>query len=177
MKRFDRHKLLLLIFGILSIAVMVTIFLFSQQTGKESYNLSKTVMDQAKDRGLDVFTPQITIKNTGTGKPSFDLNVRKWAHVYLYALLGMATLLWCAELLRGKRLRLPAAAAMAFGICLLYACTDEFHQTFVDSREGKAFDLIYDALGFGTSIILVLILLLLAGLIYKIHRRKTHDPH
>ena len=182
MKRVDGHRLLLLIFGILSIAVMAVIFLFSNQSGDESSALSESFIKQAKDTGLDAFTPKFKLGNNEEGKkdeegPVFELNVRKWGHVYLYALLGLMTMLWSAELLRGKKLRLPAGALMAFVICMLYACTDEFHQTFIDSREGKPFDLIYDALGSGTSIILVLLLLLIFSRLIKTLRRKANDPH
>jgi VanZ family protein len=56
----------------------------------------------------------------------WDVGLRKLAHVTEYALL---TLLWWRALHGlGLRSALPAAIA----ISLLYACTDEFHQTFVD---------------------------------------------
>lgn len=184
MKRLGRHRLLLLIFSILSVAVMAVIFFFSHQSGDASTALSEGFSKQTKGTGLSALTPVVRLGSDEEGKDgakgfSLELNVRKWGHIYLYALLGITTMLWSAELLRGRRLRLPAGALIALGICMLYGCTDEFHQTFVDSREGKPFDLIYDTLGSGGGIILVLLLLLLAGLIHKIYRqrRRANDPH
>lgn len=38
-------------------------------------------------------------------------------------------------------------------ICLLFACSDEWHQTFVPGREGKATDVLIDAIGIVLSAI------------------------
>ena len=77
------------------------------------------------------------------------LTVRKCAHLTEYAFL--AVLLW-----RGlwRRPVLPArtpwrvhAAALPFGICVLYAALDEVHQAFVPSRTGSLVDVMIDAGG------------------------------
>jgi VanZ family protein len=83
-----------------------------------------------------------------SGQPSddvdrawWDVGLRKLAHVTEYALL---TFLWWRALQGlGMRSALPAAIA----ISLLYACTDEFHQTFVDGRHGTPVDVGVDAIG------------------------------
>jgi VanZ family protein len=83
-----------------------------------------------------------------SGQPSddvdrawWDVGLRKLAHVTEYALL---TFLWWRALHGlGMRSALPAAIA----ISLLYACTDEFHQTFVDGRHGTPVDVGVDAIG------------------------------
>jgi VanZ family protein len=66
--------------------------------------------------------------------------VRKLGHVSGYALL---TALW-AWALQGF-VRRPVLWAV--GISLVYACTDEFHQTFVRGREGTPRDIAIDAVG------------------------------
>lgn len=159
----NRHRLMLAIYGLAAVAVMVSIFSFSQQPGDESFELSKTVLDGIKEHGLDVFTPVIALGDGGNEGFNFKLEGRKWAHFYLFALLGAVEFLWWKRLIRSRDDRLlghrvrrgPAAAALAFVFCLLYACTDEFHQLFVDSREGRPGDVLYDSLGFGISILLV----------------------
>ena len=83
-----------------------------------------------------------------SGQPSdnvdrawWDVGLRKLAHVTEYAVL---TFLWWRALHGlGLRAALPAAIA----ISLLYACTDEFHQTFVDGRHGTPVDVGVDAIG------------------------------
>jgi VanZ family protein len=66
--------------------------------------------------------------------------VRKLGHITGYAVLAAAW--WWA--LRGVVHR---PLLWAIGISLAYACTDEFHQTFVRGREGTPRDVVVDALG------------------------------
>ena len=41
--------------------------------------------------------------------------------------------------------------ALAAVISLLYACSDEFHQTFTDNRSGTVMDVGIDAVGVGVA--------------------------
>jgi VanZ family protein len=66
--------------------------------------------------------------------------VRKLGHVTGYALL--TGLWWWA--LRGV---VDRPLLWAIGIALAYACTDEFHQTFVRGRDGTPRDVGIDAIG------------------------------
>jgi VanZ like protein len=70
----------------------------------------------------------------------WEVIARKVGHVTGYALL---TALW-AWALRGV-VRRPLLWAVT--ISLAYACTDEFHQTFVRGREGTPRDVAIDAIG------------------------------
>ncbi|MGH3992561.1 MAG: VanZ family protein [Pseudonocardiaceae bacterium] len=70
------------------------------------------------------------------------LIVRKLAHVSEYALL---LALWWRAL--ATKLSDRRALAFAFGVTILYAITDEFHQTFVDGRSGRPLDIGIDAVG------------------------------
>jgi hypothetical protein len=66
-----------------------------------------------------------------------DFALRKLAHIVEYGLLWF---LW----LRALNYDAPyAAAAIAIG----FAITDEFHQSFVDGREGRPRDVVIDAIG------------------------------
>ncbi len=75
-----------------------------------------------------------------TGLGTLDLVLRKLAHATEYALL---TLLWAWALRPVTRWNVPAAALIA----ILYAASDEFHQTFVEGRHGAATDILVDAAG------------------------------
>jgi VanZ family protein len=74
--------------------------------------------------------------------------LRKIGHVTGYALL---TGLW-AWALQGA-VRRPLVWAVF--IALAYACTDEFHQTFVRGRDGTPRDVLVDAIGMGIAVFLI----------------------
>ena len=80
--------------------------------------------------------------------PWWDVIFRKLGHVSGYALL---TALW-AWALSGV-VRRPLL--LAVGISLAYACTDEFHQTFVSGRTGTPVDVGIDAIGMAIAAILI----------------------
>ena len=175
MKRADRYGTIFWICSAAVIIILTAVFALSQQSGDESYKLSKTVLDGVKNAGLDVFTPEISLgKENASDGFSFILTGRKWAHIYLYALLGAAEFLWWSMLLRLKRERLPRrhlwSAALAFAFCLVCACADEAHQFLVLTRDGRPVDVLYDALGFSLSIVLTPALIWLEQVI----RRRIH---
>lgn len=66
---------------------------------------------------------------------------RKYAHFVLYTILGILTgLLFSA----GKR---RWSALPAWILCVLYAISDEYHQTFVSGRSGEVRDVLIDSAG------------------------------
>ena len=75
-----------------------------------------------------------------------DLVARKVIHAAEY---GVLCLLWWLALrpLAGERKGLLAAIAVA----VVYAVTDEFHQTFVPGRLGTPVDVAIDAVGAGVA--------------------------
>ena len=80
--------------------------------------------------------------------PWGEIIFRKLGHVTGYALL---TALW-AWALRGA-VRRPVLVAVC--ISLAYACTDEFHQTFVRGRTGTPLDVAVDAIGMALAAYLI----------------------
>lgn len=72
--------------------------------------------------------------------------IRKLGHVTGYALL--TTALWWAL---HEIVRRPLIWAVC--ISLAYACTDEFHQTFVRGREGTPRDVAIDAIGMAIAVV------------------------
>ncbi|MSO40427.1 MAG: VanZ family protein [Solirubrobacterales bacterium] len=74
----------------------------------------------------------------------WDVVLRKLAHFSEYAVL---TALWWWALV--GRVRHPLA--LAAGIALAWSCSDEFHQTFVQGRQGTPRDLLIDATGIATA--------------------------
>lgn len=71
-----------------------------------------------------------------------ELLIRKSAHVATYAVLALLLAWALAGLLeRGRALRL------AFLLSLLYAASDEYHQSFVPDRSGNWIDVLIDTGG------------------------------
>jgi VanZ family protein len=71
-----------------------------------------------------------------------DTLLKKGAHMIEYAIL--VVLLWRAW---NARQRPVASLALAFVLAVLYAASDEFHQTFVPGRLGRVQDVLIDSLG------------------------------
>jgi VanZ family protein len=76
-----------------------------------------------------------SIPDLGTGLGGWDLLLRKLAHAAEYAVLGLL-------LLRALGRALPAVA-----VGIVYAVTDEVHQSFVAGRYGAAYDVLVDGVG------------------------------
>jgi len=76
-----------------------------------------------------------SIPSLGTDLGTWDLVLRKLAHLAEYAILGVLLV---------RATRRPAAAVFLAG---LYAVSDEVHQTFVDGRAGAPLDVAIDTAG------------------------------
>ena len=79
---------------------------------------------------------------------SIQLGIRKMAHVGEYAVLSL--LIWRARrkpVCGDARPWSRRDALFAFSIALLVAVSDEWHQSFVPSREGHFRDVLFDASG------------------------------
>jgi VanZ like family len=84
-----------------------------------------------------------SIPDLGTGLGTWDLVLRKLAHLAEYAVFG-------ALLYRALR---NEPAAIAIGS--LYAITDEVHQSLVAGREGSALDWAIDSAGVAAGVLLL----------------------
>jgi len=80
----------------------------------------------------------------------WDVLLKKGGHMVAYAILTVL-------LLRALETHTPTrkAAWLAVGIAVLYAMTDEYHQTFVPGRSGTLVDLLVDAAGAALGLWLV----------------------
>jgi VanZ family protein len=89
--------------------------------------------------------------------PWWDVIVRKLGHVTGYALLT-ALWWWALRGVVGRPLLIAVCIAFA------YACTDEFHQTFVSGRTGTPVDVAIDSIGMAIAALLISL------------RRKVSEP-
>ena len=83
-----------------------------------------------------------SIPSLGTSLGTWDLILRKIAHLTEYAILGALLV------------RATGRAGPAFGLGVLYAASDEIHQTFVTGRHGTPVDVAIDAVGVAIGIAL-----------------------
>jgi VanZ family protein len=81
--------------------------------------------------------------------PWWDLIARKLGHVTGYVLLT-ALWWWALRGVTGRPLLIAVSIAFA------YACTDEFHQTFVHGRTGTPVDVGIDSIGMALAAWLIL---------------------
>lgn len=134
-----------IVWFVLMIFTMAVIFYFSGQSGDKSNAIGNTVAQTMK---IPATNEVIDESHT---KLLFGLNLRKWAHVGLFGLLGLATYEWL--------LSLPGVLIIGFA----YSALDEFHQYFVPGREAKTVDVLIDVVSF----LLVVLSLHLFGLMRK----------
>lgn len=93
------------------------------------------------------------------------LIVRKCAHLTEYAIL--AFLVWCAyrkPCWQDPRPWMWSQAGVALWVAMFYATTDEFHQTFVPTREGCLRDVMIDSSG---AVVGLIVLWMLGRLIKR----------
>jgi VanZ family protein len=78
-----------------------------------------------------------------SGLGVWDTVLRKLAHVTIYGVLWLT-------LARATDWRRPILASV---IAILYASSDEVHQSFVEGRHGTPVDVAIDALGIGLAVL------------------------
>lgn len=119
---------------------MTVIFLFSAQEAADSSRLSGGF--------LEMFSRLPII---GDLDPDLaHLLIRKGAHFFIYAVLGVLTVRALAK----NGVDGIKAWLLALLICVLYAVSDEVHQLFIPGRSGQAADAALDGLGSLTGIFL-----------------------
>ncbi|SFC09256.1 VanZ family protein [Ruminococcus albus] len=126
---------------VILIAMCIVIFVFSSSPANDSTNQSRTIVMKV----IHFFYIDFDKKPVPEQAAIYSLLtilVRKGAHFSEYALL--AALAFSAFYgIHNRILRLLSSVAAA----ALYACTDEFHQTFVPGRAGMMRDVIIDSSG------------------------------
>lgn len=155
------------------VAVMVIIFLFSGQGGASSTSSSDSVGEVV----LDVLNKPIPEGESPSNVPIvFNFNIRKCAHVFMFAMLGLTSFLFFLSLFSGikrtskSKLILLFVTVSALTLSFGYACFDELHQKYVGGRVASFSDVGIDAIGFVTLILLSLAVTSLCKLILKKHK-------
>ena len=116
---------------VLLVIWMVTVFCLSHQNGDSSGNLSRAIAMFFADGDQEMAT-------------NIEPVVRKVAHMTEYA---VGALLFYGILLTYPNYTTKKRIIMTFAFIILYAATDEFHQSFINSRNGSFWDVCIDTFG------------------------------
>ena len=153
--RLRDHHIRLLLYGLCLLLIMALIFYMSSKSGGESKQLSDLLSDSLLGRILTRILPLLT--------ENASISIRKYAHIFEFFCLGVSSFLFFYELFWIAGKRLFKTVSLAFLWSFLYACSDEWHQTFVPGRGGRILDLRFDAAGFLLGIILMCCLVWIRG--------------
>lgn len=123
------NKYLFIVLGI-----MTVIFLFSHSSGEDSSKHSGIIV------ALLRYLP-VTVDLEGESMRILTIIVRKGAHMTEYFILTMSILRYLLSIEKSNPY--PLSGITAF----LYACSDEFHQTFIPGRAGLFTDVLVDSVG------------------------------
>ena len=127
----------------------IVIFIMSSMNTNESNNSSKHVINNVVEKTVET-TNGLGITDKHPSKNKMDraiekLNypLRKAAHASEYFIFTILILIALKNsgVIGNKRF------IIALGICFIYACTDEYHQTFVNGRTGQFSDTLIDTFG------------------------------
>lgn len=92
-----------------------------------------------------------TLESTPSNKIIWwDFLIKKTAHITEYAIL--ATLLFRSL---KQSFSINKSLVFTFLICVLYAVSDEYHQSFVPGRHPKVYDVMFDTIGVSLSLFLI----------------------
>ncbi len=136
------------VFLIFAVIWMIIVFKFSSQPAdtsqNTSLNLTKRIVNVFFAGKSSIEKEQITDK--------LDPYVRKLAHFTLYAAGGILIANYI------NTYNIKDKNKIIYSICIgaTYACTDEFHQLFVEGRSGQLTDVLIDSLGVATGVCIFL---------------------
>ncbi len=166
-----------IIFIILSLAMMITIFCFSAKDADESTNTSLKV-GIAIGRIIVPGFEQLDKEEQISYAERIDHTVRKSAHFIEYTVLGMLLLGIFYPKIGNNTFDLRNALSTflpPFGIGALYAASDEIHQGFVPGRSCQLSDVLLDSSGGLTGVILGTLVAVVISKLYKIRNKNQHS--
>ncbi len=147
---------IILLWSMVIIWMGVIFYLSSMNTG-ESNGKSREVITKVVDTSVDIGLTKGSISSKGREKMVDKLNkpLRKCAHASVYFILALLIL----KALRysfGVDKKYWLLVFYSILICFIYACTDEYHQTFVSGRTGQFSDVLIDTMGSGVACLVYL---------------------
>lgn len=156
---------------------MIIIYVFSGMNGNESHSKSKSFLKKIIKQNTistSVDEPESPNENSKSNENGskllneLDNPIRKVAHAGEYCILAILIMILIFHIKKYKKFKYNIVGLI---ICFLYACTDEFHQNFVDGREAQFSDVLVDTLG---AVIGITILWIIIKIINYIKVKKSN---
>lgn len=147
------YKLIIIriILSILILINFITIFGFSEQNGEQSTGLSRSITLGVLNT-FDDYNEPLTEKQEAQVL-NVEHIIRKLAHFTIYTILGLLLMSLAETFDFTNKKRLFLSVLIGF----LYACLDEFHQSFTPGRTPLFTDVLIDMLGVIVGSLIVLI--------------------
>ena len=159
-KNIERIILLILLLGTFSI-----IFGFSSQDGEKSESISKKITEEIVKR-----IPQIQEKEQDERElitQRTEKVIRKLAHFSIYTVVGILLM----ALISTYQIKERNKTIISIIIGIIYACSDEIHQSFVPERSPMITDVMIDTMG----VMLGILIILLGKTIIKKFQKKSKE--
>lgn len=165
--RIDKINILRGILIILLLCTFFIIFGFSSQNGEQSGGISRKITE-----GILEKSNRYNNLKEEEKKPILHRTesiIRKMAHFSIYTVIGILLMgLLCTYKIKNKwRIVITIVTGM------LYAISDEFHQSFSPGRTPKITDVYIDTLGVFLGVLLILLIVKIHD--KYIHRKLEHD--
>ena len=148
-KAKTNDKIFCIFLWILVILWAGLIFFMSSMDTNESNGKSKTIINDVVEKSVETTNGlSITDKHPSKNKMNqviekLNYPLRKAAHASEYFIFTILILI----ALKNSGVKENKKFIIALVICFAYACTDEYHQTFVNGRTGQFSDTLIDTFG------------------------------
>lgn len=144
-----KKKIKIIISWLLVILWMFVIFMFSNMPGEESDSKSKGTINTVVEvvvaiaDKLEIIDEKPTSFTIEQFVEKINIPLRKFMHAFIYLVLGVLVF----NALKVSNVENKKIVLIAFLICFIYACTDEYHQTLIAKRSGELRDVLIDTTG------------------------------
>lgn len=132
-----------IVLWILVVFWMGLIFYFSSFKGDESTEQSQGFLYNTIGNIVEFFNKDISVEEKELIIEKYDPIVRKVAHACVYMILAFLVCL----LINCYNDKINKVIVLSLIFCIIYAISDEVHQTFVEGRSGEVKDVLIDSIG------------------------------
>ena len=148
-------KILRAILIILLLGIFYIIFGFSGQEGEKSGSISRQITEAVTKNIKQIQTLEETQKEITLKK--IEHIIRKLAHFSLYTVVGILMM----SLMSTYNIEQIKRYGVSLGVGMIYAISDEIHQSFIPDRTPAVGDVFIDTCGVIFGIILVRVVMLI----------------
>lgn len=160
-----KKNILRAILMLLLLSTFFIIFGFSSQDGEKSGSISKKITEEIITR-----IPQIQEKEQNEREAitlRIEKVIRKIAHFSIYTAVGLLLMALISTFEMKEKNRI----IISLIIGIIYACSDEIHQSFVPERSPMITDVMIDTMG----VMLGILLIMLGKAIIKKYKKNSKE--